>query len=905
MADPISVDLHARWAPDYTISPPSWQCAEGGATVAGEVEFHFVANYQAGPIMQVNCQKIEIIEQTDVHTPDSRVLELAFAKTLPPPNYPPPNISNHCSNPPSAGFGMYYICATKKEQTLSCHNVAYKVRATYQYILAGPPPRVVGPLTIERTFIFGNLIVIAQPKILKWDPDNPAICDTTFSYSLSSAQKKNCSVTINIHNLDVLDNEGKPLLVYQTTLTNPCPGNYSFTWDGTANQTPYPPNNIAPAGLYTFDIIVQSSCPYDGDKMRSSALKIAGHEVNEPTEEITKYEIKYLLQDTKKASQAGVELYDIDLGSMMSLQGPSEISPTWNNIELEETAVDMSKGGPHIFLFWAIDDHKETDKAHRCKPALEVIDKKHVHKWKTEVNKSDEFKMTPPNITVDKEYIRASDDDKDRIVKITIAKKEDKDKCTLTDPACSFPNGVAKNLIKVVNGEGGTGKFGELDAEGNFIPWNEWKEIELKDDYTYIYYKCPDTTGVITLTFTFDDIPMADDPAKPQRLNPINTFDDEPITADVKLTVWDFTIGEISLMPSWNTSINLILKILPPKDHNGNSLSAPMQLVLYSSMEPEVCKNKTISSILQDPNLSLGIPEDKKNKPWDFMWDLQFTEEQDDFSISSTISYPPQRNIANSKEPKTSAYIKIDCWDYGAHGYIVAQANIPNIGVVLAHAQNKPKKYYAEIPVDENDNYISDSWAYDNGGANDDDDNDPSYGTKGDGISRYDEYRGFFANGVHIRTNPNAKDVFIYDENNLGIGYFSKTGLTYHLNPEPNDDHKVTRYDSTGHLGYDQFYIRLKEVQNELFDPEGNMVSGRCTGFLGENVSSVCQIDTAHLELLYPGSPDAKPWIIAHELGHAVTLDWRECSVGWCIMQQRYPRYIYCEVCKSLIKLHP
>ncbi|MGB9798406.1 MAG: hypothetical protein ACPLSK_07235, partial [bacterium] len=355
------------------------------------------------------------------------------------------------------------------------------------------------------------LIVQSEPKILKWDPDNPSICDTTFTYSLSSAQKKNCNVTIDIFNLDaVYDSEGKPAPVYETTLTQLCPGSYSFTWDGTMNKVGMPPPTTAPRGLYTFNIIVQA-CPYDGDQMRSQALKIIDHQVNEPTEANTKYEIKYLLQDSKKPFQAEVSLYDVDFQHMLSLQGTTELSPIWNTLSLEESSVDRSNGGAYIFLFSAIDDHRELDKAHRRKPALEVNTKEHAHKWKEEHN------MTPPAISLDREYIRAIDENK--IVRITITKKEDEDKCVITDPACSFPNGIAKNKMVITNGSdgGAGGQFGELDGEGKFVAWSSWRRTELNNDYTYIYYKCPDEPKVISLTFTFDDIAEANDPAKPER----------------------------------------------------------------------------------------------------------------------------------------------------------------------------------------------------------------------------------------------------------------------------------------------------------------------------------------------------------------------------------------------------
>jgi hypothetical protein len=53
----------------------------------------------------------------------------------------------------------------------------------------------------------------------------------------------------------------------------------------------------------------------------------------------------------------------------------------------------------------------------------------------------------------------------------------------------------------------------------------------------------------------------------------------------------------------------------------------------------------------------------------------------------------------------------------------------------------------------------------------------PSGGLTGDGLTRFEEYRGFVARGIHYRTNPEKKDVFVASyiswmgDSNIGIGY--------------------------------------------------------------------------------------------------------------------------------------
>jgi len=147
----------------------------------------------------------------------------------------------------------------------------------------------------------------------------------------------------------------------------------THSWDGTVNRTSYPPNNIAPAGLYTFDITVNGKTPnglvlnYDKDRMRSSALKIGDHDVVMIGRD--KYRVSYVLNDTKDAFQAGVDAYDPDLQWLTGIKDGTVKAPAINTPDMD---VQTDICGTYRFVFWAIDDHRELDKAHRRKPALEV-----------------------------------------------------------------------------------------------------------------------------------------------------------------------------------------------------------------------------------------------------------------------------------------------------------------------------------------------------------------------------------------------------------------------------------------------------------------------------------------------------------------------------------------------------
>jgi hypothetical protein len=315
-----------------------------------------------GAVINVTCNYIDILEQTDVHEPQHFRLDNPQGTT-----YTPDQISTVCSSPPT-GYQNYIVFSTPPFWGFACHNTSYLVKASYSYTkVTGPPPtyQSIGPIEVSITVNFNNLIVQSEPKILKWDPDNSDNCDTTFSYTLSSAQKKNCQVTI-----DIYSTEGTK--VYETTLTQLCPGTYAFTWDGTVNQTSYPPNNIAPTGLYTFDIAVQGACPYAGDKMRSDVVEIQQTSIDI---EDDNYKFGYVIDSQIGISPSKVEVnvfgpaadnFKLYCGPLM---GGTELG-AWNFTDFPQDVVKMG-GQPFHSVVSGLDNYVN-NKAHKQKPLHEA-----------------------------------------------------------------------------------------------------------------------------------------------------------------------------------------------------------------------------------------------------------------------------------------------------------------------------------------------------------------------------------------------------------------------------------------------------------------------------------------------------------------------------------------------------
>lgn len=129
--------------------------------------------------------------------------------------------------------------------------------------------------------------------------------------------------------------------------------------------------------------------------------------------------------------------------------------------------------------------------------------------------------------------------------------------------------------------------------------------------------------------------------------------------------------------------------------------------------------------------------------------------------------------VLPKQDPPQEIELKVNAKDYGAWGSVRAE-------VLLDGKWRDAKldgKTVMQIPYDTDEDHIADQWEDDNGvkdqaGDADEDDTPKGNSTKGDGLSNYEEYRGFVEEGRHFSTDPHIKDLFICDEtkNASGVG---------------------------------------------------------------------------------------------------------------------------------------
>jgi hypothetical protein len=146
----------------------------------------------------------------------------------------------------------------------------------------------------------------------------------------------------------------------------------------------------------------------------------------------------------------------------------------------------------------------------------------------------------------------------------------------------------------------------------------------------------------------------------------------------------------------------------------------------------------------------------------------------------------------------------VSSYDWGAFGELLVTAELPDKTRLNGHLAGDPSHSPVRLPKRSPQSLIADAWKQSVGAGDlpDDDDSEsvpPGDGHAGDGLTLYEEYRGFYQNGVHIHGNVTRKDLFIRDDigdrTKVGIAVFrAVTGFDVHddLTPrELGDDRRI------------------------------------------------------------------------------------------------------------------
>ncbi len=296
---------------------------------------------------------------------------------------------------------------------------------------------------------------------------------------------------------------------------------------------------------------------------------------------------------------------------------------------------------------------------------------------------------------------------------------------------------------------------------------------------------------------------------------------------------------------------------------------------------PQAAKFKfQLVEVSKEQGVCLNWPREGKS---DFDLKIQ-PELNDQFKVAS------DGQSAESKGNLKESSVIITSYDWGAYGKLKVTAIYEDGHEEEAHVEGDASKGALTIPKDDNGNHIADFWEkHYAGGKSDakaDDDLIPiGDSDKGDGLSLYEEYRGFRVQGEHVRTNPILKDLFIYDPETLGLGLFSESELTTHIvdwnefkmeggatNP------RVINFNRGFGTRGPQHVLRLK---NEVMPGLYGLADG--TGPGPPKTCSMVKIDVA---TCLSASVQRLSWTIAHELAHACNV-WHHGDIDYNISKWR------------------
>ena len=162
-------------------------------------------------------------------------------------------------------------------------------------------------------------------------------------------------------------------------------------------------------------------------------------------------------------------------------------------------------------------------------------------------------------------------------------------------------------------------------------------------------------------------------------------------------------------------------------------------------------------------------------------YDLEFVDNQEGF-IETKDGKNDGEWIIETTKALNKVSVALHSHDYGAWGKLKARVNVDG---TWYKCKTENGDDYITIPCDEDEDRIADSWeerhnVYDKD-ENWDEDPEPSgQNSNGDGISLYEEYRGFEdENYRYERLNPQMKELFVRDENGLvkQSGFETVSGL--------------------------------------------------------------------------------------------------------------------------------
>jgi len=336
----------------------------------------------------------------------------------------------------------------------------------------------------------------------------------------------------------------------------------------------------------------------------------------------------------------------------------------------------------------------------------------------------------------------------------------------------------------------------------------------------------------------------------------------------------------------------------------GNELTITAKVKRSEKSNEGSDKKVKLKFELVDVSSELGTCLNWPEKPGAAEKDLKLLKK----AKNEKLSIAESNQEATTREAVKEVELVVSAFDYGAWGRLKITATDEEGKPVSVSYRGSQEPI--SIPLDDDENHIADAWEEQQGlrskpGETDDESEPVGNGFPGDGLTLYEEYRGFAVQGAHRHAVPTKKDVFVCDETGRlekGIALFETiTDLKVHrlAKAEFPKSRVINAHHSAGPHVVDQHGVRI------ISGP-----SGLAVGVKGDDASvgppkTVTYVQVPAAKSCEATGPNDERYVadrvteVAHELCHAVGIDhhgdgnvgmyfwaWKQTSSGeWKLME--------------------
>jgi len=224
--------------------------------------------------------------------------------------------------------------------------------------------------------------------------------------------------------------------------------------------------------------------------------------------------------------------------------------------------------------------------------------------------------------------------------------------------------------------------------------------------------------------------------------------------------------------------------------------------------------------VSQEPGVCLNWPARDSKPPAD-PDDLRFVSRLQE-SLASVE--PGTRRLVDRTGPGTEATAMLSSFDFGGYGLLRVRATLDDGTELVGHLAQDPAVCNIPLPKRDGGSYIAKGWRPVPGGDRWDGDRVRGDLHPGDGLSQYEEYRGFVVSGAgggreHRRTEPKRKTLLVHTNVSWAGGGLRTLERAAGL--------QVLRVDQPGYVDNQTRLVNFNHGAHHVVDQHGLYVMAR------------------------------------------------------------------------------